>query len=211
MKKIVSLLLVLAICFTLNGCGGQSEAAKALDEKILTLGEITIESKELLEEVEAEYASLTDKEKKSIENIQVLKDARQKYDAIQAEIDAEMQRVQEFAEKLSTIFDTKFLTNGDNVKINNCWYAKDESTGRYYFTYYISTMSGHDYQYWGNDGIGFSDLSEESLKEVLSTVYKSNGFYNYSNLIQKSGKTALEMDGIELDAEAIQDYYMRNT
>lgn len=210
MKKNIALLFVAVMCLSLVACGGQSEAAKALDEKILTLGEITIESKELLEEIEAEYASLTDKEKKSIENIQVLNDAREKLDTIQAEIDAERQKVQEFAEKLSTIFDTKFLTNGDNVKINNCWYAKDEITGRYYFTYYISTMSGQDYQYWGNDGIGFSDLSDESLEQVLSTVYK-NGFYNYSNLIQKSGKTALEMDGIELDAEAIQDYYMRNT
>lgn len=210
MKKLVALLLVAVMCFSLGACGGQSEAAKALDEKILTLGEITIDSKELLEEIEAEYASLTDKEKKSIVNIQVLKDSRQKYDAIQAEIDAEMQRVQEFAEKLSTIFDSKFLTNGDNVKINNCWYAKDENTGKYFFTYYISTMSGYDYQYWGNDGIGFTDLSEESLEEVLSTVYK-NGFYNYSNLIQENGKTALKMDCVELDAEAIQDYYMKNT
>ena len=201
MKKFLSLFLTAIMCLSLSACGGKSETVKMLDAKILTLGEITIESKELLEEIEAEYESLTDKEKNSIENIQTLRDARTQFNKLQSE-------AQEFAKKLSTIFARIFLTNADNVKINNCWYAKDEN-GEHYFTYYISTMSGHDYQYWGNDREGFSELSEEALENGLSNLYDEYGFYR--NIIQMSGKTALEIGGIELDAEAIQDYYMRNT
>lgn len=89
MKQIFALLLAAAMCLSLVACGGQSEAAKALDEKILTLGEITIESKELLEEIETEYGSLTDKEKNSLENYDVLRTARETYNA-------QMEKIQSF-------------------------------------------------------------------------------------------------------------------
>lgn len=201
MKQIFALLLAAAMCLSLVACGGQSEAAKALDEKILTLGEITIESKELLEEIETEYGSLTDKEKNSLENYDVLRTARETYNA-------QMEKIQSFAEGLS-LFARRFR-NPENVKFNNCWYYYDTDTEQHYFTFYISTMTGQDYQYWGNKGMAFAELSDEELQEAIKEEVKY-GYYQYSDYIKQDGKVAAQNGGIELDADAIQDYYMRNS
>lgn len=201
MKKIIALLLVAVMCLSLVACGGQSEAAKALDEKILTLGEITIDSKELLEEIDTEYENLTDQEKSSLENYDVLKTARDTYNA-------QMEKIQSFAEGLS-LFARRF-NNPENVKFNNCWYYYDTDTEQHYFTFYISTMTGQDYQYWGNKGTAFAELSDEELQEAKK-IEIEYGFYRYSDYIKQDGKVAAQNGGIELDADAIQDYYMRNS
>lgn len=71
-------------------------------------------------------------------------------------------------------------------------------------------MTGQDYQYWGNKGMAFAELSDEELQEAIKEEVKY-GYYQYSDYIKQDGKVAAQNGGIELDADAIQDYYMRNS
>ena len=79
MKKALSLILVLAICFSLCACG-KSEAAKECEELIAAIGEVSIDSKDAIEAAERAYSALTEKEKDSIaESAVIMNDAIDAY------------------------------------------------------------------------------------------------------------------------------------
>ena len=193
MKKTVALILVVIMCLTFVSCG-RSENAKAVDKKIHSLEEITIENGDLFEEIETLYEQLSDEEKSSLKYTETLNEKR-------------TQLAQDFAEKLSVIFAT-VSDDANNVKIHNCWYAKNPNNGNYYFTYYISTMNENSYEYWGNDKSGFVNLTGASIDEAISTSSGWHLFWGQNHKFKINGKAALEMDYIELDADAIQNYYL---
>ena len=93
--------------------------------------------------------------------------------------------------------------DANNVKIHSCWYAKNPNNGNYYFTYYISTMNENSYEYWGNDKSGFVNLTGESIDEAISTSSGWHRFWGQHHIFKINGKAALEMDYIELDADAL--------
>lgn len=79
MKKVLSLILVLAICLSLCACG-KSEAAKACEELIAAIGEVSIDSKDAIEAAERAYSALTADEKDSIaESAVIMNDAIDAY------------------------------------------------------------------------------------------------------------------------------------
>lgn len=65
MKKVLSIILVLAICLSLCACG-KSQAAKECEELITAIGEVSIDSKDAIEAAERAYSALTTDEKDSI-------------------------------------------------------------------------------------------------------------------------------------------------
>ena len=81
MKRLTTLLLALVLCLSLAGCG-RSEAAKAADEAIDAIGEVTYESGDAIRNAEALYEALDDKEKNSIRNLSDLIEARETYNAL---------------------------------------------------------------------------------------------------------------------------------
>lgn len=78
MKRIVVLLLVLSLCVSLCACG-KSADAKKVDEKILAIGEVTLGSKAEIEDALNSYNALTEEEKTTIENLDILKKAQVSY------------------------------------------------------------------------------------------------------------------------------------
>lgn len=82
MKKTVALLLVLSMVFTLCGCGKSKEAKKA-EELINAIGEVTIDSKDDLDEAQDYYSGLSDKAKAEVENYSILKKAVAEYAEIE--------------------------------------------------------------------------------------------------------------------------------
>lgn len=74
MKKTVSLLLALVMCLTLCACG-KSEEVIAVEEKITSIGEVTIERANIIQEVNQAYDALRDEDKKKVENFDVLQNA----------------------------------------------------------------------------------------------------------------------------------------
>lgn len=65
MKKVLSLILVLAICLSLCACG-KSEAAKECESLIAAIGDVSINSKDAIVAAERAYSALTAEEKDSI-------------------------------------------------------------------------------------------------------------------------------------------------
>lgn len=72
MKKWIALLLMLALCLALTGCG-KSEEVKNVEAMIKGLGEITEESLESVFEARKAYDALSDEDKEKVKNIDKLK------------------------------------------------------------------------------------------------------------------------------------------
>lgn len=82
-KQIKVVLISLTVAIILTSCG-KSDAARSVDNQILSIGEVTIESEEVIAEIEQTYQKLSEKEKKTIDNYAQLKEARDLLDAKKA-------------------------------------------------------------------------------------------------------------------------------
>lgn len=82
MKKTVSVVLALALCVSLCGCG-KSRQVQSVEEAISSLGTISLLSLEAIEEAEKLYDALPEDEKEAVENISDLKEAREKYEFLE--------------------------------------------------------------------------------------------------------------------------------
>jgi len=78
MKKIIAVVLVVALCLSLSACG-KSEAVKNVEAMIDALGEITLESLDAIHSAENAYKALSEEEQKEIENYEILVEARNSY------------------------------------------------------------------------------------------------------------------------------------
>ena len=78
MKKIISAILVFALCLSLAACG-KSEAVKNVEAMIDALGEITAESIDAIRAAEDAYAALTPEEQEQVKNYETLTATRDRY------------------------------------------------------------------------------------------------------------------------------------
>ncbi len=91
MKK--TAILILALCLViLCGCG-KSEEAKAADQLILEIGEVTEASAASIEKAEKAVSALSEKDTASLDNLDILQQARADYDEILRQIDMEAAQV----------------------------------------------------------------------------------------------------------------------
>ena len=82
-------MLALVMVLGIVGCNTKTNAAKEAEEAINAIGEVTIESEELISIAEKAYGILTENEKETVENRIDLVNAREKYENIVAEKQAE--------------------------------------------------------------------------------------------------------------------------
>lgn len=82
MKNAMKQVLILALCavMVLTLCACKSKQAKAVDEQILAIGEVTAESGDAITAAEEAYDALSDKDCTDVENYAVLTAAREQYD-----------------------------------------------------------------------------------------------------------------------------------
>ncbi len=88
MKKVIALLLAMLMTLSLAGCG-QSAESKAADALISAIGDVSLGSKTAIEAAEEAVAALTDEDRKTLKNGQLLTDAREKLEGLIAEDEAE--------------------------------------------------------------------------------------------------------------------------
>ena len=122
MKKLVCLLLILAMALSFAGCSfiddkieekeDQAAAAKVM-EKIMDLGTITIESRIPIEKAEKAYNALSEKAKALVTNYQDLVEARKTFLALRRQ--AIVDRVEEAKKAFEESYNTRvyFLTLAD--------------------------------------------------------------------------------------------------
>lgn len=84
MKRSISLLLAVLTVLSLCACG-KSEQVKAVDEKIMQIGKVSVESLPEIEEARELVDALDEKERASLENYQLLLEAESAYDALKAQ------------------------------------------------------------------------------------------------------------------------------
>ena len=76
MKRTIAFILAFGMCLSLCACG-KSSAAKAVDEMILAIGEVTSDSASAIEAAVEAYDALSAKDQESIENYAVLQNAQE--------------------------------------------------------------------------------------------------------------------------------------
>lgn len=117
MKKLIALSLVLIMVLSLCACG-KSDEAKAVDETLAAIGEVTNDNLEEAEAAVAAYHALTDKDRESIENTEILKRVQEEiffvnfYNVVYS-LDVVYHSAQVVADSTRTIW--------DNVDIDNFW------------------------------------------------------------------------------------------
>lgn len=74
MKKVITLVLCAVMLLTLCACG-KSKEAQNVDNLILAIGEVSIDSAEKIAVAEEAYDALSDKDKSKVENYSILNDA----------------------------------------------------------------------------------------------------------------------------------------
>ena len=120
-KRTLSLAaLILALCLALTGCG-QSEEAKAADELIAAIGEVTLESEAQIIEAEEAVAALSEEDRNSLKNDQTLTDARAAYEALVVD-----QAASEVEEAISAI-GTVTLESGEAIQNARTLYDGSEA------------------------------------------------------------------------------------
>ena len=80
MKRIAALLLALTLVLGLTAC--KSKEAKAVEELIANLGEISLDSGSAIAEAEAQFDALPDDQKEKVEGAELLRSARVQFNAL---------------------------------------------------------------------------------------------------------------------------------
>ena len=81
MKKLLLTLLAASLALTLAACG-KSEAAKAVDDQIAAIGEVTLDSEQQIADAEAAVATLAEEDRKQLDNEDKLTQARADYETL---------------------------------------------------------------------------------------------------------------------------------
>ena len=80
-KKILLWALAVSLMLSLAACG-KSEAAKAVDDQIAAIGEVTLESEAAISEAEAAVEALSEEDRGQLDNADALEQARADYEAL---------------------------------------------------------------------------------------------------------------------------------
>ena len=92
MRKAISLVLTIALCFSLCACG-KSSAVKDVEKAIDSIGEVSLDSAEAIKNAEKMLSILTESEKEKVDNRLVLLEARETYNKLASKIIKERAKV----------------------------------------------------------------------------------------------------------------------
>ena len=119
-KKCVICVLVVIMSVLLGACG-KSEAVTHTEELISSIGEVSLESEDLIIEAEKAYNALSDKEKEKVENYTILTEAREKVDSL---IKAKEEAIKEEERRKAAAEAAKKAREEKNAKLNEAFGGK---------------------------------------------------------------------------------------
>jgi len=194
MKRIISILLVIVMCLSLCACG-KSKAAKAAEEAIAAIGEVTIDSGEAIANAEKLYGILTDAEKAEVENRLVLVDAQEAFKKVQSEI--VYKNAKEAYEKLKEV--SQLCVSGMDA-IYGAWYfgvykADDARSFDYQLSLEVPGFSSSDIEA-ARESLGISELSAQSDWEyslwIVEEAITLRGDYDTVNANMAAAEKVLQ-------------------
>lgn len=112
MRRTFAIILAVSLCISLCACGNntgtsQSAVAQKADELILAIGEVSADSERMIIAAEVYYDTLSESEKKQVENYSVLLDAIKSLEEIQSADNSEL-----------TVLDTIECEMGKTIQID---------------------------------------------------------------------------------------------
>ncbi len=178
MKKISSLILVLAMCLSLCACG-KSESVVKVEELISAIGEVSLESKSAIESAQEAFNALPEEEKAEVENYYVLVE---KHDAFkQLEENAEKANAKETYESIKSAWK---IANRIGTGLYNVWHG---------WVWKKEEMSSGGLQF-------FADEASLSLEEIVE------GFAARNYVNERFAKTGVNWNDIsEADKKFYRD------
>lgn len=220
-----------AVCICLLACCscGNTEPSAQIEETtidpvsekisndISSIGEVTIDDKELIETIEKTYSTLTDRQKDGVSNYAVLLNARDELNRIIKEDEAkqaeaeEKAKAEEQAKKNRYTADVKFcvkafvslqevLKNPDSLQINEFAYSKYEGKR----TIRIDTSAQNGF---GGTNRDVLEVTDDSTFATLYHKCVQTNLYVKKSDVYDSDSVAIfsKTDGI--DHEAVYDLY----
>lgn len=164
MKKIITVLLVIClVCIFFTGCS-KSEAAKAVEEQIKAIGEVTIDKGEQIEAAEKAYALLTGEDKGDVKNFDKLTEAKKQWEEIKAVSD----RCDELTKKLDTVF-TQYGISAE--EINEEYNAISEIVPE------SETAEGGKYAFFSDVKAKYEEYGKMAEDAIGSACSYVKGFY----------------------------------
>lgn len=178
MKKIISLILALVMCFTLCACG-KSEAVVNVEKLISAIGEVSLESKTAIDEAQKAFDALSTDEKAEVENYFVLAESHDAFKQLEEE--AKKANAKEVYENIKTAWQ---IADQIGTGIYNVWHG---------WVYEKEEMSSGGLQF-------FADEASLSLEEIVE------GFSARNYVNERFAKTGINWNDIsETDKEFYRD------
>ena len=219
MKRAVSILLVLAMVFSLCACG-KSKAATECENLIAALGDVDVHSGEAIEAAEKAYATLTKEEQDQIpESAAVLADARSVYTfevskAAYQNIKSAYDIIHKFG---SDLYEAWYLVPYQNQKHTNSNTVKVLAAEVQYLSEEELQMGLAFVLAKNKYGEDWYSLSEEEKDNYIEMAgnYEGDDFFNQTNCLFITTWTvirAFELNGKTAEAQKYLDsaqIYMR--
>lgn len=191
MKKTIALLLALVLCLSLGACG-KSEEVKAAEEKIASIGDVTIEKADIIQEASQAYDALRDEDKKKVENFDILQNAMESlHDAMFASI----------------ALQCKTMNTGSDLVANSVLEVWGNVGGSDFWTWYGTILKFKDNSRADTDyskdfmvfnmpayalGVidsSFDDLTAEQVQEIGDTcVELANTYYGILEMSEQTNQ-----------------------
>jgi hypothetical protein len=178
MKKVISLILVIVMCFALCACG-KSEAVVKVEELISAIGEVALESRGAIESAQEAFNALPEEEKAEVENYYVLVESHDAFKQLEeAATKTNAKEVYENIKSAWTIADQM------GTGIYNVWHG---------WVYEKEEMSSGGLQF-------FADKASISLDDIVE------GFSARNYVNEQFAKTGVNWNDIsEADKEFYRD------
>lgn len=116
MKKVLSMIVIIAMLFSLAACGAgksaepeKKEEVKQVEALIADIGEVSLDSEEAIIKAEEAYEELSENDRKDVETYEELEKARTDYDALVVKAEEEKKAAEEKAKREAAIKEVEDL------------------------------------------------------------------------------------------------------
>lgn len=168
MKRIIAFMLVVVLALSVAGCG-KSEAAKIVDDQILAIGTVTLESEAAVIAAENAYAALTEEQKAELDNYAILVSARSTLDSlIEADKQAKLQAAAAEIDNIINAIGTVTLESNEAITAARTAYDAAEQAIQAYVSQ-IDALVQAEKAY-----MGLQANEVDALIEAIGTVTLKN-------------------------------------